>query len=284
MKRFLTFETPAWRMALGCVLALLLMLPALAHAQIGYIDATSGFLKENTFVASGAQTASGASAIIDAGAYQSGILTVAVTAVSGTNPTLDVNFQTCTANSAATCVPMQSVSQFTAIGSQLLQVSGFGRYVRVIWTIGGTATPTFTFSVYGAFKPYTGQAQTNVGDPCAMAGIPKQSAAIAVSSATTAAIVPSVGSKVIYVCGVAVTYTSGTTPTLQFRTGTQTSTACDTGAASLTGVMSIPAAAGQGLIIGAGASSFSTPSGNQLCITSGGTTPNFNGFLTYVQQ
>jgi hypothetical protein len=274
-----------WRSTVGFFLVLAMFLLALpALAQVGYIDATSGFLKEQTFHASAAETTNGSSAIIDAGAYQGGVLTLAVTVVSGTNPTLDVAFQTCSANLAASCVTLQSATQVTAAGTQLIQVNGFGRYIRMTWTIGGTATPTFTFSIYGAFKPDYFQAQTGPGDPCENPAFPKQSVPIAVSSATTAVLVPSFTGKATYVCGITALFTSGTSPTMLLKYGTQTSTACDTGAVNLTGVMNITATAGQGLVIGTGTSLLTAPASNQLCITSAGTTPNYQGFLTYVQQ
>jgi len=46
----------------------------------------------------------------------------------------------------------------------------------------------------------------------------------------------------------------------------------------------VQATSGTATIIGAGHTVFTTPAANQLCVTSGGTTPNLNGFLTYVQQ
>ncbi len=288
MKNFFTVASPAKDFAFGWLLALLLMMllvPCFAHAQVGYIDATSGFLKEYNFHATGVtETTSGASPVIDVGAYSGAAFTIQVTAVAGTNPTLDVQVQDCQDSTTNYCTPLQMAPQFTAAGTQLVRVHGFGRWMRVVWNIGGTNTPSATFSIYGAFKAYQGEGKTALGDPCQSPGIPKQSVPIAISATGTTALVPSYSFKTTTICGIAVTYASGTTPTMQFKSGTQTTTACDTGAANLTGAMSIPATVGQGVIMGTGGALFAAPQGAQVCIVAAGTTPTFNGVLTYVQQ
>jgi hypothetical protein len=288
MKRLLTFGSPAKDFTLGWLLALLLTLlivPMMAHAQVGYIDATSGFLKEYNFHSTGiTETASGASPVIDVGAYHGGEFTIQATALTGTNPTLDVMVQACQDATTTYCVPLQMAEQFTAAGTHQLHVKGFARWLRVLWTIGGTGTPSATFSIYGAFKPYGGEIRVGLGDPCQQPGIPKQSLPIAVSAAGTTALVPTVGTKVTTVCAITTIFASGTSPTVQFKAGTQTTTACDTNPVTLTGAMSLPVTAGQGLVLGAGGTLFAAPSGNQLCVVAGGTTPAFNGVLTYVQQ
>lgn len=288
MKRLLTFTAPAKDFAFGWLLALLLLLlmvPPFAHAQVGYIDATSGFLKEQTFHAAGVtETANGASTVIDVGAYTGSDFTIKVTALTGTNPTLDVAAQACQDSTTAYCTNLEVAPQFTATGEVQIHTKGFGRYMRVVWNIGGTGSPSATFSVYAAFKAFTGESRVALGDPCELPGIPKQSVPIAISAAGTSVLVPAYSYKTTSVCAITAIYASGTTPTLQFKTGTQTTTACDTAAVTLTGAMSIPATAGQGIVLGVGHTLIAATPGAQLCVVAGGTTPVVNGVLTYVQQ
>jgi hypothetical protein len=88
------------------------------------------------------------------GAYDVGNIIVMVTAVSGTSPTLLVNFDVCADNTATNCVLHTASASITATGTYVIKVNQFARYVRLSYTIGGT-TPSFTFSAYGAFKPTT---------------------------------------------------------------------------------------------------------------------------------
>lgn len=76
-------------------------------------------------------------------------LTLDVTAVSGTNPTLDVEIETASDSSGSNLDTLGSFSQRTATGSQRLKFHGVDRFVRYRRTIGGTSTPTFTFSLTG---------------------------------------------------------------------------------------------------------------------------------------
>jgi phage gp36-like protein len=74
-------------------------------------------------------------------------LKLRVTAASGTDPTLDVKVQTSTDASV-----WRDVASFTQASDATEEEKFFGEldaYVRVVWTIGGTDTPTFTFSVLG---------------------------------------------------------------------------------------------------------------------------------------
>jgi hypothetical protein len=74
-------------------------------------------------------------------------LDLVVTAVTGTNPTLDVTVETSPDNSTWTTV--STFTQKTAAGSQHKLFSPIDRFVRVTETIGGTATPTFTRTISG---------------------------------------------------------------------------------------------------------------------------------------
>jgi len=144
--------------ALACV-AMLAPVPA-AQAK-SYQDASGGWLNETTFVASGAQTASGGGTVFaDLGAYSAGIVVINVTAVSGTSPTLTVNFKTCFTPPSTTSAPALSAcalhtasASITATGVYFIKpIANFARWNTIDYTIGGT-TPSFTFSVVGTFKP-----------------------------------------------------------------------------------------------------------------------------------
>lgn len=74
-------------------------------------------------------------------------LLLEVTAVSGTTPSLSVFVDT--SPSGNTWQQIGLFTATTAAGFKRLTVSGCERYVRVRWTIAGTDTPTFTFSVTG---------------------------------------------------------------------------------------------------------------------------------------
>lgn len=121
-----------------------------------YRDATSGFLKEATFVALAAKTADGNSGTpIDLGVYSAGVVHINVTAVSGTSsPTLTVTFQSCADATTTYCSTHTASSGITATGNTILKVNNFGRYGRIAYTITGT-TPSFTVQVIGAFKTQT---------------------------------------------------------------------------------------------------------------------------------
>ena len=86
-----------------------------------------------------------------------------------------------------------------------------------------------------------------------------------------------VANQQIQVCAFVIDI-GGTSPTMQFDYGTQTSTACDTGKTHLTGAMTASKSTEGPLDF------FTAPAGNQLCLNLGGTTPTAVGVLTYVQK
>lgn len=73
-------------------------------------------------------------------------LVLAITAASGTSPTLDVVVQT--SRDGGTWYTAGSFTQATTTGTQR-KTFALDRYVRLQWTIGGSDTPTFTFSASG---------------------------------------------------------------------------------------------------------------------------------------
>lgn len=114
-----------------------------------------------TFHAVAARTATGDGTGVDLQAYDGDLALIldAAAAGAGTNPTLDVTVEHSD----------ESAANFTQIGStaftrvtntasrQILVISKdeAKRYVRVKYTVGGTNSPSFTFSVTGvALKKY----------------------------------------------------------------------------------------------------------------------------------
>jgi len=83
----------------------------------------------------------------DVGDYREAIAFARVTDKSGTNPTLDIKFQGSPDGSNFADLG-DSFTQITTTGTYLKKLSeNFGKYVRAVATIGGTDTPTFTFSL-----------------------------------------------------------------------------------------------------------------------------------------
>lgn len=117
-------------------------------------------------------------------------------------------------------------------------------------------------------------------DACQDLSQQKSSVAVNISSATTTSLVAISGTTSIYVCGWQLQTVSGTTPTIQFEYGT--GAAC-TSPTVLTGTYT-----GAALQVFTSPSSdtslLKTPSANGLCLVTGGTTPNVQGFVTFVQQ
>jgi hypothetical protein len=115
---------------------------------------------------------------------------------------------------------------------------------------------------------------------CDDPGALHRSAVVNIGSASTAAIVGAVSGARVHVCGFTVT-AAGTAPTVEFESGMQASTACDTGAAALSGAFA--PTAGTTLTGGYGDDLMQTPPGSQLCIVAGGT-PSIQGVVSFVQK
>lgn len=120
------------------------------------------------------------------------------------------------------------------------------------------------------------------GDLCQNPNVVKSSAVVNISTATTTELVAASAGKKVYLCSFH-TSTGGTTPTIQFKYGTKTTTACDTGATNLSGAFAPPSATMFSLT-GASGTLLSTPAANELCATTGGTSPAFIGVVVYVQR
>lgn len=100
-----------------------------------------------TAVASGARTTSANSGALPGfGDWSKFRAQLAVTAASGTTPTLDVVIED-SFDGGTTWNTVGTFTQKTAAGTQAVDITGlFSDQLRVRWTVGGT-TPSFTFSV-----------------------------------------------------------------------------------------------------------------------------------------
>lgn len=114
-------------------------------------------------------------------------------------------------------------------------------------------------------------------DPCQNSAAKKFTSIVNISSATTTQLVAAqTGTKQIRFCGGKFS-ASGTGPTALFVTGTGTN--CGTGTTSLTGTIAIPT--GTIFSLAEGLTNFTSPALGAVCLTSGGTGPNFQGFVIY---
>lgn len=86
--------------------------------------------------------------IANAGAASGVLMLVAASAVSGTTQTLDAVLQTSPDGTTWTSRTATAIAQLTAPGNALSMgdVTPY-EYVQVLATVGGTGTPTVTFSV-----------------------------------------------------------------------------------------------------------------------------------------
>jgi len=101
-----------------------------------------------TLRASAAATVTGNGDVYELGDRGTLRLALDVTAVSGTLPTLHVQVQTKN-NASDSWRTLEAFPVASAIGVAYLSVPGCDRYVRTQHTIGGTGSPSFTFSVTG---------------------------------------------------------------------------------------------------------------------------------------
>lgn len=112
---------------------------------------------------------------------------------------------------------------------------------------------------------------------CTDTGANVISVAVNVGSATTAQLVAAQGNQPIHVCSITATI-AGTTPTALFIYGTGTN--CATNNGNLSGTFA--PTSGTLMSVGYGGDLMVVPPGNELCVTTGGTTPSLQGILTYV--
>ena len=99
---------------------------------------------------SGARTVSGEGSSLDIGNTRELIVTLDVSAASGTSPTLDVKLQHSPDGSLWSDLGT-AFAQKTGVAREVKVFTQYHRYVKVVYTIAGT-TPSFTFSVEATAK------------------------------------------------------------------------------------------------------------------------------------
>ena len=115
------------------------------------VDIQDHWVESVALITSGARTASGTAPDVDVGRFLYAELCLDVTAVSGTNPTLDVYIEARNQYTGKYKVLFQQTG-ITAVGTYWFSLGPYAwRYLRVRWVISGTS-PSFTFSVSGDFK------------------------------------------------------------------------------------------------------------------------------------
>lgn len=103
----------------------------------------AGAVKESATI-----SATGSSSVVEVGEYSTIRLTALITAVAGSSPTLDINVMTCDTR-AGTFRSMGTFTQITGTGTSKKSFGGLDRFVRLDYTIGGTASPSLTGSIDG---------------------------------------------------------------------------------------------------------------------------------------
>lgn len=124
-------------------------------------------------------------------------------------------------------------------------------------------------------------AQITGGDWCQGKEVPKQSAAISITTNGSGEhlLVDAVANQKIQVCAFSFDLGGTSTPTAEFDYGSKTSADCDTGATALTGAMTRAANVLHGPL-----DYFTAPAAKQLCLKLSGTTPTAVGVITFVQR
>ena len=170
----------------------------------------------------------------------------------------------------------QTLSTYLSSSSGVVSVTGlFDQYtITPTWT--GGSSPSVTINWLATAN--TAPSSTNIAgstDPCQNSGVVKSNVVVNIGSATTTQLVALSSTASVYVCSFYGTAVVGTAATYTWEYGTGSS--CGTGTTALTGAM-----VGGGFLNVLG--EFHTPVGQALCVVTGGTSPSYQGVLTYVQQ
>lgn len=108
-------------------------------------------LREQLVPSAARTTNSDTGALGGYGPMTQGVVQLNVTAIAGTTPTLDVKVEDSVDGTNWNSV--QAFTQVTAAGRLVLRITApFSDLLRVSWTIGGTAGPSFTFDVWAYFE------------------------------------------------------------------------------------------------------------------------------------
>ena len=102
-------------------------------------------VRKITFHASGAEAATVTSDARNVSGLHEGLVYIDVTAISGSSPTLDVTVEGSDASDGNFAL-LATEAQSTATGAQVLPITNFGEWIRVVSTIGGS-TPSVTFKI-----------------------------------------------------------------------------------------------------------------------------------------
>jgi hypothetical protein len=150
---------------------------------------------------------------------------------------------------------------------------------------GGTrASLEYIFNAPGTFPavglPSSSTGTPALGSPCESSGNAKLSTPINIASATTTSLVGINGAMLIYPCSYSLTLSGTTSPTFLLEYGTGAT--CGTGTVALTGAYLGGAATAPTPIVGGELQA--TTASQRLCAVTGGTAPNAQGELTYIQQ
>lgn len=114
------------------------------------IQGLPGLAGVGDVVAKSARSTSGNSGWVDVGDDSQLVAQLLSDAGTGTSPTLDVKCQTSYDGTDATAIDVTSgaFTQVSAAASnQIKTLTGAHRFIKFVWTIGGT-TPSFNFGVY----------------------------------------------------------------------------------------------------------------------------------------
>ncbi|HUX54266.1 MAG TPA: hypothetical protein VMV56_07625 [Williamwhitmania sp.] len=99
-----------------------------------------------TLLSSSTKTASSETDHKDLGSFNEGVACINLTALSGTEPTLDLTLQFSPDLENWFDDPDTVFYQMYGTGKQVVRFSNFGKYVRLKYVLGGT-DPSFTFSI-----------------------------------------------------------------------------------------------------------------------------------------
>lgn len=173
----------------------------------------------------------------------------------------------------------------TSSGSVIMSAANYVNFGRLTPTQTGAGTVVFTITGYNnGNSPGTATTRNvpGVDDPCGNPNVMKTSKALNVTA--SAIVVALSGNTTIYVCSIYLNINGGTGPfTVNIQSGT--GAVCGTSTANLTGIMSFPASATSTYQMGPGGSSlYNSGAARQICILVGGTTPSYQGHMSYVQQ
>jgi len=115
------------------------------------VDIQDHWVESIVLLTSAARTSSGNGSDTEVGRFICAELCIDITAVSGTNPTLDVYIEG-KSQYTGKYKTLFSQTGITAVGTYWFSLNpNAWRYLRVRWVIGGSS-PSFTFSVSGEFK------------------------------------------------------------------------------------------------------------------------------------